>query len=124
MTQPVFLNRSGLSSSIFDETPTFRKKEPKKSFPSEALANHNEGNGKLLPPKNLTPVSSASITNPSGKSSENIVVGDRVRHDRFGVGKVIFLDGTDPQNIKAKVNFSTEGEKNLILKFAKLTKIE
>ena len=124
MTQPVFLNRSGLSSSIFDETPTFRKKEPKKSFPSEALANYNEGNGKLLPPKNLTPVSSASITNPSGKSSENIVVGDRVRHDRFGVGKVIFLDGTDPQNIKAKVNFSTEGEKNLILKFAKLTKIE
>lgn len=46
-----------------------------------------------------------------------------VRHDRFGVGKVEFLDGTDPQNIKAKVIFANEGEKNLILKFAKLTKI-
>jgi len=50
-------------------------------------------------------------------------VGDRVRHDRFGVGEVTFLDGTDPQNIKAKVIFANEGEKNLILKFAKLTKI-
>ena len=44
-------------------------------------------------------------------------------HDRFGVGEVVFLDGTDPENIKAKVKFVTEGEKNLILKFAKLTKI-
>jgi hypothetical protein len=39
------------------------------------------------------------------------------------VGEVVFLDGTDPENIKAKVKFVTEGEKNLILKFAKLTKI-
>jgi DNA helicase-2/ATP-dependent DNA helicase PcrA len=46
-----------------------------------------------------------------------------VFYDRFGVGEVIFLDGTDPENIKAKVKFATEGEKNLILKFAKLTKL-
>ncbi len=112
-----FVNRSGLSSSIFDSdfsAPRFVKKEEKKKFPSE---NH------ILPPKNLKPVSSAKITNPSGQSSQEIEVGDRVRHDRFGVGEVVFLDGTDPENIKAKVKFATEGEKNLILKFAKLTKI-
>ncbi|MGL6038068.1 MAG: ATP-dependent helicase [Soonwooa sp.] len=114
------INRSGLSSSIFDEapsaqTPFFKKKEAKRtigSAPKEEVV-----------PKNLKPVATARIINPSGQSSEDIEVGDHVRHDRFGVGEVIFLDGTDPKNIKAKVHFANEGEKNLILKFAKLTKI-
>jgi len=73
--------------------------------------------------RKLKPVSTAKIINPSGASSQDIEVGDKVRHDRFGIGEVSFLDGTDPQNIKAKVIFIHEGEKNLILKYAKLTKI-
>jgi DNA helicase-2/ATP-dependent DNA helicase PcrA len=113
-----FVNHSGITSNIFDEpdsTPRFyKKKEEKKSIQrSEPLA----------VPQNLKPVATAKIINPSGTSSQNIEVGDKVRHDRFGVGEVIFLDGTDEQNIKAKVKFQHEGEKNLILKFAKLTKI-
>ena len=109
-------NRSGLTSDIFGDfsEPKFVKKEPKKTFNSPEST---------IQPKNLKPVASAKIINPSGGSSQDIEVGDRVRHDRFGVGEVIFLDGTDPENIKAKVKFATEGEKNLILKFAKLTKI-
>lgn len=113
-----FVNNSGLKSNIFDDEPAvpkfFKKKEEKKSI---------QRNEPLPPPQNLKPVATARITNPSGASSENIEVGDKVRHDRFGVGEVLFLDGTDPQNIKAKVKFQHEGEKNLILKFAKLTKI-
>ncbi|WP_332021074.1 ATP-dependent helicase [Kaistella sp.] len=113
-----FVNNSGLKSNIFDDEPAvpkfFKKKEEKKSI---------QRNEPLPPPQNLRPVTTARITNPSGASSENIEVGDKVRHDRFGVGEVLFLDGTDPQNIKAKVKFQHEGEKNLILKFAKLTKI-
>lgn len=113
-----FVNNSGLKSNIFDDEPAvpkfFKKKEEKKSI---------QRNEPLPPPQNLRPVATARITNPSGASSENIEVGDKVRHDRFGVGEVLFLDGTDPQNIKAKVKFQHEGEKNLILKFAKLTKI-
>ena len=109
-------NRSGLTSDIFGDfsEPKFVKKEPKKTFNSPES---------IIQPKNLKPVASARIINPSGGSSQDIEVGDNVRHDRFGVGEVIFLDGTDPENIKAKVKFATEGEKNLILKFAKLTKI-
>ncbi len=116
VTEKKVFNKSGLTSDIFGDfsEPKFVKKEPKKTF------NAPESN---IQPKNLKPVASARITNPSGSSSQDIEVGDRVRHDRFGVGKVIFLDGTDPENIKAKVKFATEGEKNLILKFAKLTKI-
>ena len=113
-----FVNHSGLKSNIFDDGPSeprfFKKKEEKKSI---------QRNEPLPVPQNLKPVVTAKITNPSGLSSENIEVGDKVRHDRFGVGEVLFLDGTDPQNIKAKVKFQHEGEKNLILKFAKLTKL-
>lgn len=121
-TESRFVNHSGLKSTIFDELPTeprfFKKKEEKKT-----LQRSSENTPQPSAPKNLKPIATAKITHSSGSSSENIEVGDRVRHDRFGVGEVIFLDGTDPQNIKAKVNFQHEGEKNLILKFAKLTKI-
>lgn len=114
-----FVNKSGLSSDIFGdnsfEPRTFKKIEKKKLSSSEPES--------LPLPKKLKPVASAKIINPSGNSSQDIEVGDRVRHDRFGVGEVVFLDGTDPENIKAKVKFVTEGEKNLILKFAKLTKL-
>ena len=119
MLEARFVNNSGISSNIFDERPSeprfFKKKEEKKTL------ERNE----TIPAvkKTLKPVATAKIINPSGSSSEDIEVGDRVRHDRFGVGEVTFLDGTDPQNIKAKVIFTNEGEKNLILKFAKLTKI-
>ncbi len=116
-----FVNKSGLSSDIFggnfDAEPRFYKKVEKKKLSSSTESQP------ITPPKNLKPVSSAKIINPSGSSSQDIEVGDRVRHDRFGVGEVVFLDGTDPENIKAKVKFVTEGEKNLILKFAKLTKL-
>lgn len=119
-----FVNHSGLRSSIFDDTPSvprsFNKIQPKRKIkPVEgSLPKAQE-----ISPK-LTPVSTAKIINPSGKSSDNIEVGDKVRHDRFGIGEVKFLDGTDPENIKARVLFQNEGEKNLILKFAKLEKVE
>jgi len=113
-----FVNHSGITSNIFDDLPSeprfYKKKDEKKSL---------QRNEPLPIPQNLKPVATAKIINPSGNSSQDIEVGDKVRHDRFGVGEVIFLDGTDAQNIKAKVKFQHEGEKNLILKFAKLTKI-
>ena len=113
-----FVNHSGITSNIFDDLPSeprfYKKKEEKKTI---------QRNEPMAVPQNIKPVATARIINPSGNSSQDIEVGDKVRHDRFGVGEVIFLDGTDAQNIKAKVKFQHEGEKNLILKFAKLTKI-
>lgn len=115
-----FVNHSGLKSNIFDEMPadarSFKKLDPKKKI------ERNEETPKTMS-RNLKPVATARIINPSGQSSQDIEVGDQVRHDRFGIGEVTFLDGSDSQNIKAKVVFQHEGEKNLILKFAKLTKI-
>jgi len=115
-----FINNSGITSNIFDEHPSemksFKKIEKK-------TISKTENDKPIAEPRKLKPVATARIINPSGASSQDIEVGDKVRHDRFGIGEVKFLDGTDPQNIKAKVVFLHEGEKNLILKYAKLTKI-
>ncbi|MDQ0780430.1 ATP-dependent helicase [Chryseobacterium sp. W4I1] len=115
-----FINNTGIKSNIFDEHPSeqkaFRRVEKKTIDKGDSSKPASEV-------RKLKPVSTAKIINPSGASSQDIEVGDKVRHDRFGIGEVSFLDGTDPQNIKAKVIFIHEGEKNLILKYAKLTKI-
>ena len=120
--EPKFINRSGLSSNIFGDEPSlprsFQKKEPKKTI------SRNETPEPIINPRKLKPISSAKFTTPSGDSSQDIQVGDSVRHNRFGVGKVIALDGSDPNNVKAKIKFVHEkDEKNLILKFAKLEKL-
>ena len=43
----------------------------------------------------------------------------QVKHTRFGVGKVIEISGEYP-NTKATVFFKNSGQKQLLLKFAKL----
>jgi ATP-dependent DNA helicase UvrD/PcrA len=45
--------------------------------------------------------------------------GQIVKHAKFGLGEIIKIEGADP-NKKAKVNFEIVGEKQLLLKFAKL----
>ena len=49
--------------------------------------------------------------------------GDRVRHDRFGEGLVVAIEG-EGGNLKATVDFDNLGRKQLFLKFAKLTKTQ
>jgi DNA helicase II / ATP-dependent DNA helicase PcrA len=56
---------------------------------------------------------------PSNNSGEGIQVGMEVEHDRFGKGKVISLEGTGP-NTKATVFFPGVGQKQLLLRFARL----
>ena len=48
--------------------------------------------------------------------------GDRIEHNRFGVGKVLLVTGDVPE-IKAKIAFEKYGEKILLLKYAKLRHI-
>lgn len=50
---------------------------------------------------------------------ELIQPGILVEHERFGRGKVISVEGSGP-NTKATVYFTTVGQKQLLLKFAKL----
>ena len=48
-----------------------------------------------------------------------VAVGDTVMHAKFGKGKVVELEGSAP-NEKATVFFPSVGQKQLLLKFAKL----
>ena len=45
--------------------------------------------------------------------------GDRVSHSRFGFGTVVNLEGSG-NDAKALIRFDQSGEKNLLLRFAKL----
>jgi DNA helicase-2/ATP-dependent DNA helicase PcrA len=72
------------------------------------------------PQRNLTSINSSSSSNnikPSDLSK--IEVGSEVIHERFGKGKIIELQGDFP-NTKATVFFPSSGQKQLLLKFAKL----
>jgi DNA helicase-2/ATP-dependent DNA helicase PcrA len=51
--------------------------------------------------------------------TSNMQVGMEVEHERFGFGKVISLEGNKP-DIKATIFFKDLGQKQLLLKFAKL----
>jgi DNA helicase-2/ATP-dependent DNA helicase PcrA len=66
--------------------------------------------------KSVLPSSSAPF---ESDNPELIEVGMFVEHERFGRGKVISMEGKMP-DLKAKVFFPNAGEKNLLLKFAKL----
>ena len=63
----------------------------------------------------------APVPLPSGDWAlpHEIQVGVEVQHDKFGKGKVIKVEGESP-NEKATVFFPSEGQKQLLLKFAKL----
>ena len=45
-------------------------------------------------------------------------VGQRIQHERFGVGEVIKVEGSG-DNAKATISFLHAGEKQLLLRFAR-----
>jgi hypothetical protein len=53
---------------------------------------------------------------------DQIEIGDQVRHSKWGAGTVLFRSGTGT-NSKAIVVFPEEGQKKLMLRYAKLKKI-
>ncbi|MGB2423735.1 MAG: hypothetical protein ACPH97_03315, partial [Flavobacteriales bacterium] len=73
----------------------------------------------------LTPPSSSETSKPAHAAPGNggecsvLGVGDTVMHAKFGKGKVLALEGAAP-NEKATVFFPSVGQKQLLLKFAKL----
>ena len=57
-------------------------------------------------------------------ASENeIEIGDQVKHPKFGLGTVLYKSGSGDR-AKAIVVFSEEGQKKLLLKYAKLKKVK
>jgi len=116
------------SSASFDETPwgglaavggksftrssKFKKKITAKKDTTSASS-----------PRNLKRVSQVSTASGSILEPGSVVVGTKVTHAKFGKGKVVNLEGESP-NEKATVFFPSVGQKQLLLKFAKLEIIE
>ncbi|KJD36202.1 ATP-dependent DNA helicase [Tamlana sedimentorum] len=70
-------------------------------------------------PKNLKPVAKSSANAGSPNLFDNkIAVGNMVKHNRFGTGEIIKIEGTGPDT-KAEIKFQV-GVKKLLLRFAKL----
>ncbi len=76
--------------------------------------------------KKLTPVNYAvykSTNHNQGNYTENLAetlqTGMQVKHDTFGTGKVLTIEGVG-ESKKAMVFFENVGQKQLLLKFAKL----
>ncbi len=71
-------------------------------------------------PKNLKKVNQTNTaTKPPATKPGSIVAGVQVSHEKFGKGKVLNVEGAHP-NEKATVFFPSVGQKQLLLRFAKL----
>lgn len=73
----------------------------------------------FVPPRNLKKVVSNNHHTIQASDANHIQNGMRVKHSRFGAGKVLQLEGVG-SNKKATVFFDGIGQKQLLLKFAKL----
>ena len=76
-------------------------------------------------PRNLTKVGLATVSKPSaaGTLPVNVLAGQVIEHERFGIGDVIKVEGIG-ENSKATVRFRNAGEKQLLLKFARFKVVE
>ena len=76
-------------------------------------------------PRKLTKVEHLNTQIRSDKSnySGDLSIGNTIQHERFGIGKVIALEGAG-DNAKATINFENFGSRQLLLKFAKYTVIK
>ena len=106
----------------FDDIPTEGKAVQKQSFgkPSAAgrrpVASDQPGlNQKLVQLRQAK----KQAQNFDGDDPRDIQTGMMIEHQRFGKGKVLQVEGTFP-NLKATVFFQNAGQKQLLLKFAKL----
>ena len=91
-----------------------RRKKQKSAYKPNRSSGHN-----LKPkrPAQKVPFSNDPNFRPSDVSK--ISVGTKVRHQRFGSGTVIDIEGVGKDKI-ATVTFSQLGQKRILLKFAKL----
>ena len=126
-----FLNISGntsFSSNTFDnysndrfDSPYNRNDKNSKSetksvtnTPPNTFNSYREKatpQSKFVNVKNATPKSSPA-------SVSEVMIGNIIKHERFGIGKVVNVSG-DPDSRKATVEFENSGTKQLLLKFAR-----
>jgi DNA helicase-2/ATP-dependent DNA helicase PcrA len=100
-----------MDTSVFDapDPNKVRFKPPVKKKPAATV-----------PPKaRMKSVSKAAASSGPTLDLSEIQQGIRVSHSRFGFGTVLSTDGVG-NDAKALIRFDQSGEKNVLLRFAKL----
>ena len=117
-----------LDADIFGDTPSvtgkradpnkIRFKPAKQAVLKKNSATHKEPQKfQVTTPKKLKPVAKANGN--TNLFDSKLVVGNIVKHIRFGTGEVMKIEGAGA-DIKAEINFQHGGVKKLLLRFAKL----
>ena len=112
---------SSLKNDTFDyqgfSKPLFKRPQKKES---KLVTNSIIGSQKLskINSKKVT-YAPVQLSDFEADNPANIQTGMEVQHSRFGIGKVLVTEGKMP-NKKATVFFQNFGQKQLLLKFAKL----
>jgi DNA helicase-2/ATP-dependent DNA helicase PcrA len=70
----------------------------------------------------LKKISDTPKTNYQTSESEDFAEGDNVYHERFGAGEILSIEGEAP-NTTASVRFENNNVRKLLLRFAKLKRI-
>ena len=100
------------------------RNSPKNKFKTAPKKQEPKGEPKIpFSRRNLKKVDTSSTGAPgagiSASDLSKLAVGANVKHEKFGKGKVISIEGNTP-NTKCTVFFPSVGQKQLLLKFAKL----
>ena len=105
------VQKSNQHAFFDDERTNWKQKD---SFSKPKPASTPSFKTKSILPKAHVPSDGFSPSDTSG-----LQVGMEVEHERFGFGKVVHMEGTKP-DLKATIFFKELGQKQLLLKFAKL----
>jgi len=108
-----------LSADIFGdvEPNKIRYKPAKQAVLKKGKPKSEKEKFQVTTPKNLKPVSKTNGN--TNLFDSKLVVGNMVKHIRFGTGEVLKIEGNGA-DIKAEINFQHGGVKKLLLRFAKL----
>ncbi len=110
-----------------NEVTFHTRREPSPHYPKPKKEHNDQGipSTTTEPPKNFVAVSKAkeSTTPASGTDAfahdtNEIAVGTKIRHIRFGIGEITDINTTG-SDTKIIVNFEDNGTRTLLLKFAK-----
>lgn len=121
-----FLDELNPACLELDFKPRSASMETADGFHSERIAwKQREGESfskpkpKVMKTTSILPKAHVPTAGFAPSDTSTLQVGMEVEHERFGFGKVVNLEGSKP-DIKATIFFKELGQKQLLLKFAKL----
>lgn len=90
--------------------------------PPELMELRGQQNDEPAASATRTGFSSSAVKKRSATPVISVRAGDKVSHDKFGMGTVLSVEGHDDR-AQATIDFGSAGKKRLLLRFAPVTKI-